>query len=103
MMSMKNNLTFLTVQENCKATREGKSEGNKLAVWSRRGKTLLDNNDYIQIAESCSFDFIECLNDDLNSTKEAKKRIRKAYERNKQFVEFHFSDHKHNFKVEIFY
>jgi hypothetical protein len=73
------------------AAPEGYSEGKKIALWSRRGKTLLDGDGMAEFLKNVDFDLVECLFDDQDSTKESKKRAKKAYERSLKFIEQLFS------------
>jgi hypothetical protein len=91
-MSFKDKLTFLTVQDSSKLIKENRNEGKKIALWSKKGKTLLTVEDFGQLSENVYFDLLECPYDDFSSTIESKKRNRKAYERTKNSVDFCFSE-----------
>jgi hypothetical protein len=113
LISMKNYFTYLSIQDryllkslliifssdykfnifviSTRAAPEGYSEGKKIALWSRRGKTLLDSEAFADFLKNVDFDLVECLYDDQSSSAESKKRAKKAYDRTLKFVELFFS------------
>lgn len=84
-------LTVLTLKDSAKFIKENKNEGKKLAVWSKRGKTLCTTEEYSDLSASLSFDLTECPFDDLESG-ETKKRNRKSFERTKLYADTFFNE-----------
>lgn len=86
--------TFLTIKDSAKSLPDGYNEGKKIALWSKKGKTLITSSDYSSLLKSLRFDLAESLYDDQNKEIEAKKQIRKAYDRTKSFIDDFFGESK---------
>lgn len=93
-LGLDNCFTLLTIKDSAKSLPDGYNEGKKIALWSRKGKTLLASSDYNSLLKKLDFDLAESLYDDQNKEIEAKKQIRKAYDRTKLFLGDFFGDAK---------
>ncbi len=88
LIQIKNDTLFLlSVKDSGKSVKENRNEGKKLAVWSKKGKTLITTEDYCQLGSSVSVDMIECPFDDFNTAGETKKRNRKSFDRTKSYFD----------------
>ena len=74
-----------------KTTTRKISEGKRVALWSKRGKSLLATEQFGKFLNQVHFDLVECMYDDQNSAVESRKRIKKMHERTEQFVNLFFS------------
>lgn len=82
-----NNLTLLNLKDSAKLVKDNRNEGKKVAVWSKKGKTLHTTEEYCALANCVSIDLIECPFDDFNLTSETKKRNRKSFDRTKGYFD----------------
>jgi hypothetical protein len=87
MQMKKDTLVLLNLKDNGKHVKENRNEGKKLAVWSRKGKTLITTEEYCDLGNSVAVDMIECPFDDFNAASETKKRNRKSFERTKSYFD----------------
>lgn len=99
LISLKDNLTLLTIQDSSKYVLDHKNEGKKLAIWSKTGKSLLTSDDFKKMFTNLNFDLVECPYDDFNSAIESKKKIRKAYDRTLHFIDEIFKKEDQTIKV----
>lgn len=96
---MKDFVTYLSIKDSSKVYQDGYSEGKKVALWSKKGKTLVTADLYAECVNNLEFDLIECLYDDQNSKYDSKKTLRKAFERSKTYLELFFSSENNPIKV----
>lgn len=90
-MAMEQNMTLISLKDSAKLIKENRNEGKKIAVWSKKGKTLVTSDDYFNLSRNNQFDIVECPYDDFNNNGESKKRNRKSYERTKNAVDHCFA------------
>lgn len=92
LMGTKSLSTYLTIHDSLSNKKLGYNEAKKIAVWSKKGKTLLGEEEYARFLNESQFDLAECLYDfQISVTFESKKQVRKAYDRTKHFVDTLFA------------
>ena len=100
-IALENYFTYVPLHDSSKNSPDGFSESKKIALWSRRGKTLVTEETFKELIENLDFDLIECFYDDQNGPIESKKRAKKIFERTENFIETFFSKEKSPIKVFI--
>ena len=101
---MKDHMTYLSIHDSSKESKNGYNEGKKIAVWSKKGKTLVNAELFSDFLNNVKFDLAECLYDNQISLNDTKKQIRKSFERTKQFIDTFFAEEiKQGQMVFIFY
>jgi len=91
LIRMEDFYTILTLHDNTRWLQDGFSEGQKVAVWSKRGKTLISKESFTEFVNAVDFDLLECPYDDHCSKIESKKRLKKALDRTQGFVDSIFN------------
>ncbi len=91
LIRMEDFYTVLTLHDNSRWVQDGFSEGQKVAVWSKRGKTLISKESFTEFVNTVKFDLIECPYDDHYSKIESKKRLKKALDRTQGFIDTIFA------------
>jgi queuine/archaeosine tRNA-ribosyltransferase len=94
--SLFNFKTLITIKNSGQESKDSYNEGNKLAMWSKKGKIFLTNDDFNEFISKVPIDLKECPFDDINSVIESKKRIRKVLEKSKVFVDSIFGQNDKN-------
>jgi hypothetical protein len=85
---MKDYFTYLSLYDSSKPPQSGYNEGKKVALWTKKGKTLVTSELYAEFVNSdLKFDLVECLYDNQFSVGESKKQTKKSFERIKQSVD----------------
>lgn len=102
-IAMKDYITFLSLHDNSKIYQSGYNEGKNVAVWSKRGKTLVSSEIFDEFIKNVHFDIVECPYDDIEGPIDSKKQIRKAIERTKNFVDWFFRNELEKTTVQHFY
>ena len=97
---MEDKLTYLSVQDSSRPFKDGFNEANKIALWSKNGKTLVTSQMLADFVNDVGFDLIECPYDDHNFPAESKKRNRKAFDRTKHFIDAFFGE---NSQIKVLY
>lgn len=94
----KNSLIFLTVNDPSDLTKQGHHIKNKVPIWTKHGKMMIDSNMYMNLVESFQPDIYCLLSDSDTNITSAPKRITKAVEQtitfNKQCLEYHRKSEK---------
>jgi hypothetical protein len=98
LISMPDKFVYLTVLDRARPLQEGFNESNKLAIWSKKGKTLLSAETYESLVKSTEFDLVECPFDDYTTHVDSKKRLKKLIDRTSHFVNKLFGE-ENNSKV----
>jgi hypothetical protein len=86
-MQLRDSFTYMSMQDTSKQRQGGYSEGLKLAVWSKKGKTLVSTTMYADFVNNVKFDLVECMYDHQIGLNDSKKQAKKAYERIKQLID----------------
>ena len=100
-IQMSDYLTYLTIRDSGRNAPDGYNEGKKLAVWSKRGKSMVTSELFNELVNSLKFDLVECPYDYADSIPDSKKKTRKAYDRTKHFVDLYFGESKDAVKVRL--
>ena len=79
--------TYLSVHDCAKQPPPGFNEGRKIAIWSKKGKTLVSAESYSEFVNSVKFDLVECLYDNQIGFNDSKKQLKKSFDRIKQFID----------------
>jgi hypothetical protein len=89
---MNTSFSYCPLYDSSAPTKNGFNEADKIAVFSKKGKTFLTHESFADLASNLKFDLIECPYDQQNAGAAAKKTNRKAFERTKKFLEKIFSN-----------
>lgn len=88
---MENYSILLTINDPIRPITAGYDEGKKIATWTRNGKRLIDTEKFQEICKTFNVPLVECAYDGATALNCPKKRLSKATDRTKVFVEKCFS------------
>lgn len=99
LISMQNYVTYLSLHDSSKPEKTGFNEAKKIALWSKKGKTLVSSEMFENFINNVQFDLVECPYDEQNTMIESKKFIRKMFDRTKHFVDYFYNEENNRIKV----
>jgi hypothetical protein len=86
-MQLKDFFTYMSMHDTNKQRQSGYSEGLRLAIWSKKGKILVNSDMYAEFVNNVKFDLVECMYDHQIGLNDSKKQTKKAYERMKKLID----------------
>lgn len=92
-VSMKEHINFLSVHDPTITTTSGFSKPDSLPIWTRGGRKDMTANKYMDIVEAFKPDFYVALCDGDTNINSSSKRVSKAVNRSKIFLEHCISRH----------
>ena len=91
-IKMENFSVLLTINDPVRVITAGYDEGKKIAMWTSHGKRLIDAEKFQEIVKTFNVEFVECAYDGATAQNCPKKRLSKATDRTKVFVDKCFSE-----------
>jgi hypothetical protein len=89
---MENFSVLMTINDPVRPITAGYDEGKKIAMWTPHGKRLIDTAKFQEIVKTFNVEYVECAYDGATALNCPKKRLSKASDRTKVFVDECFNE-----------